>query len=196
MLSRSIAALLACLIFSSCGDPPPSEYPTQQIYAQDTTLGAGDVFEVRVYRQEEMTGTYNVNDTGSISFPLIGEVQVSGKTPAAVETEIRTRLADGYLKNPQVSVLVKEYNSKKLSVFGEVRKTGTFAYVAGMTIVDAVSQAGGFTDMARKNAVTVTRKGEKKSENFTVPVESIGKGKAANFYVRPGDVVFVPRRVW
>jgi polysaccharide export outer membrane protein len=196
VLAAFIAGIVGIGGAGGCGDPPPSEYPTQQVYVEDTTLGAGDVFEVRVYRQEEMTGIYSVNSSGTISFPLIGEVEVAGRAPMAVETEIRERLADGYLKNPQVSLLVKEYNSKKLSVFGEVRKTGTFTFVAGMTIVDAISQAGGFTDMARKNAVTVTRKGIEASEKFTVPVESIGKGQASNFFVRPGDVVFVPRRLW
>jgi polysaccharide export outer membrane protein len=91
-------------------------------------------------------------------------------------------------------VLVKEFNSRKVSVFGQVRKPGTMPYGDGMTIVEAVSQAGGFTGMARRNAVTVTRKREGKEIKYTVPVEKIGEGSAANFYLRPGDVVFVPER--
>ncbi len=121
---------------------------------------------------------------------------MAGKTPADVERELRERLAEGYLKNPQVSVLVKEYKSKKISVFGQVREPGTFAYSEGMTVVEAVAQAGGFTDLARKNAVSVTRAMGKEKTKFTVPVEDIGEGKADNFYLRPGDVVFVPRRLW
>lgn len=196
---RVAVPLVLCLAWcaiTACGDPPPSNYPTRQIHIEDTTLGVGDVFEVRVFRQKDLTGEYRVNSEGSIAFPLIGKVVVSGKTPVAVEKQIRSRLADGYLRDPQVSVLVKEYNSKTISVFGEVRKTGTLSYAEGMTIVDAISQAGGFTNMARKNAVTVTRKRSSKSKRFTVPVQSIGQGKAANFFVRPGDVVFVPRRLW
>jgi polysaccharide export outer membrane protein len=184
------------VILAGCSDPPPSEYPTQQVYVEDTTLGAGDMFEVRVFRQDDMTGTYSVSSEGTISFPLIGEVAVAGKTPADVERELRERLAEGYLTNPQVSVLVKEYKSKKISVFGQVREPGTFAYSEGMTVVEAVAQAGGFTDLARKNAVSVTRAVGKEKTKFTVPVEDIGEGKADNFYLRPGDVVFVPRRLW
>jgi protein involved in polysaccharide export with SLBB domain len=189
-----LCAVLACL--AACSDPPPSQYPTQQVYVEDTTLGAGDVFEVRVFRQDDMTGTYSVSSEGTISFPLVGVVGVAGKTPAAVESELRDRLADGYLHNPQVSVLVKEYKSKKISVFGQVREPGTFAYTEGMTVVEAVAQAGGFNDMARKNVVTVTRTVGQDKTKFTVPVEDIGEGKADNFYLRPGDVVFVPRRLW
>lgn len=181
---------------AGCSDPPPSQYPTQQVYVEDTTLGVGDVFEVRVFRQDDMTGTYSVSSEGTISFPLVGVVGVAGKTPAEVERELRDRLADGYLQDPQVSVLVKEYKSKKISVFGQVREPGTLTYTEGMTVVEAVAQAGGFTDMARKNAVTVTRAVGQEKTKFTVPVEDIGEGQADNFYLRPGDVVFVPRRVW
>lgn len=195
-LPRLFLLIAALAGTAGCSDPPPSRYPTQEVHVEDTTLGPGDVFEIRVFRQEDMTGTYSVSAEGSISFPLVGVVQVEGKTPADIEAELRDRLADGYLRDPQVSVLVKEYKSKKISVFGQVRKPGTLAYVEGMTVIDALAQAGGFTDMARKNAVTVTRKSGDTKTNYTVPVEDIGTGKADNFYVRPGDVVFVPRRLW
>lgn len=190
------AVLLILCGIAACGDPPPSKYPAQQTIVEDTTLGAGDLFMVRVYRQDELSGEYSVSSEGTISFPLIGTVAVEGKTPAQVERLIRDSLANGYLKDPQVSVLVKEYRSKKVSVFGQVRKPGTLPFVDGMTVVEAISQAGGFTEMARKNAVTVTRKGGPNSKKFTVPVESIGEGKAANFFMRPGDTIFVPRRLW
>jgi polysaccharide export outer membrane protein len=181
---------------ASCADPPPSEYPSQQVYLEDTTLGPGDIFEVRVFQQDKMSSTYSASAEGTISFPLIGVVEVSGKSPAKIEAEIRDRLADGYLKDPQVSVLVREYKSKKISVFGQVRKPGTLGFTEGMTVVEAVSQAGGFTPMARENAVTITRGEGADKKSYTVPVESIGKGTAKQFYIRPGDVIFVPHRRW
>ena len=189
-----IALLLGVVTAAGCGTTPPSDYPTQEIYVEDTTLGPGDIFEVRVYRQEEMTNSYSASAEGTISFPLIGDVAVTGKTPAQIELEIRDRLADGFLRDPQVSVLVKEYRSKKVSIFGEVRKSGTLAYADGMTIIEAIAQAGGFGGMAKENEVTVTRKTGDKMVNYTVPVADIGKGKAPNFFLRPNDRVFVPRR--
>ncbi len=199
--------LLACVVVitttlaAGCGlffkDPAPSQYPTQEVFVEDTTLGPRDIFEVRVFRHENMSATYAVSDEGTINFPEIGVVEVLGRTPAQVEKDIQERLADGYLVNPSVSVLVKEYKSKTVSILGQVRKPTTIPYAAGMSIVDAISQAGGFTQMARKNVVKVTRaaaKGEKEATSFTVPVESIASGKAKNFYLRPGDTVFVPER--
>lgn len=193
-----ISVALAALA-SGCGlfrDPPPSKYESQPVFEEDTTLGPRDVFIVRVFKHEDMSGEYAVSEEGTINFPEIGLVEVSGRTPAQVEQEIQARLADGYLVNPTVSVLVKEYKSKTVSVLGQVRKPSVVNYVSGLSIVDAISQAGGFTPMARKNAVKVTRKSrtEGKTESFTVPVESIANGKANDFYLRPGDTVFVPER--
>jgi len=196
-----LSCLILITIVAGCGlfrDPPPSEYPSQEVYVEDTTLGPQDTFEVRVFRHDNMSGTYAVSEEGTINFPEIGVVEVTGKTPAQVEQEIQQRLADGYLVNPSVSILVKEYKSKTISVLGQVRKPTTIPYAAGMSIVDAISQAGGFTPMARKNAVKVTRAVSKasdaKSESFTVPVESIASGKARAFFLRPGDTIFVPER--
>lgn len=197
----SLVLVLLVLGSAACGrfrDPPPSAYPTQEVYAEDTRLGPQDLFEVRVFRHENMSGTYAVSEEGTINFPEIGLVQVRGKTPAQVEQDIQTRLAEGFLVNPTVSVLVKEYRSKTISVLGQVRKPTTIPYAAGMSIVDAISQAGGFTPMARKNAVTVTRTPSAdpaaKTLSFIVPVESIASGKAKSFFLRPGDTIFVPER--
>lgn len=194
--SLRLTLLVAFAVPLACSDPPPSEYPSQEVHVEDTTLGPGDVFEVRVYRQETMSGTYDVSVEGTISFPLIGQVKVAGKTSKQVEEEIRSRLADGYIVEPHVSVLVKEYRSHNVSVFGQVQKPGRLPYSHSMTIVEAISQAGGFSAMAKKNAVTVTRLEGDTKRKYTVPVEAIGDGKAPNFLLRPGDVVWVPERLF
>jgi len=194
--------LLLLAVLAACSDPPPSKYPTQEVSAEDTKIGPRDLFEVRVFQQPDLSGQFEVSPECTITYPLIGEVHVCGLSPPQIEKKIKDGLVDGFLKDPQVSVVIKEFRSKTLSVFGQVKKPGTLPYASGMTVVEAISQAGGFNEMARKNAVTVTRaerapgtnKASKKS--YTVPVDSIGAGTAANFFVRPGDVVFVPRRIF
>jgi len=195
-------ALLLLAALAACSDPPPSKYPTQQVSLEDTKLGPRDLFEVRVFQQPDLSGQFEVSPECTVTYPLIGEVHVCGLSAPQIEKKIKDGLTDGYLKDPQVSVVIKEFRSKTLSVFGQVKKPGTLPYAGGMTVVEAISQAGGFNEMARKNAVTVTRAemdpSTKKSSkrSYTVPVDSIGEGKAANFFVRPGDVVFVPRRIF
>jgi polysaccharide export outer membrane protein len=197
MALRIVALLFVAAGVAACGDPPPSTYPTQPVHAEDGALGPGDDFTVRVYYgSREMSAPYRVTAAGTISFPYIGELQVAGRTPAQVEEDIRVRLADGYLQDPIVSVYLNEVRSKKIRVFGQVSSPGILAFVDGMTVVDAVSEAGGFTAMARKNAVSVTRDIDGAKTKYTVPVEDIGNGRAPNFPLRPGDVVWVPERTF
>jgi polysaccharide export outer membrane protein len=146
----------------------------------DTALGVGDVFEVRVFGEADLTGTYRVGGDGSITFPLGGVIKVEGLDPQQAAKKIAERLADGILRNPQVTVLVKEQTSKKLVVMGQVSKPGTFSYTPAMTIIEAISLAGGFTQISAKNDTT------------KIPVGDISKGRAKNVYVRPGDIIFVP----
>jgi protein involved in polysaccharide export with SLBB domain len=194
----AVIAILLSLVLAACGSTAVQMTPLDQVQtAPDTTLGPGDVFDIRVFEEKELSSTFRVASDGSIDFPLLGTLKVAGLNPSAVSKLVEDGLRDNeFLKNPQVSILVKEYNSKKISVFGQVKKPGTFSYQDGMSVVEAISLGGGFTSMARKNDVTVIRVINGKKRRFGVPVEEIGQGKASNFIMRPGDIVFVPERVF
>jgi protein involved in polysaccharide export with SLBB domain len=196
MTSSTIAGLLTCALCASgaaCADPKPSVYPAQPSYVEDSTAAPNDLLEIRVAKQEPLTGEFEIDGDGMISFPHIGAVASSGKTPLQIGTEIHDRLADGYLRDPQVTVRIKERRSKRISVFGEVRRGTIIPFNDGMTILEAISVAGGFTPRAWENAVKVTRKTQTGAQEFTVPVNRIATGKAAPFFMRPGDSVYVPK---
>ena len=161
-----------------------------------TTLGPGDVLEVRVYEEKELSASYQIGSDGAIQFPLIGRVELRGKTPHQAADLIAAKLRDGYLREPQVSIFVKEYNSKRIYVMGQVRKPGTFAYEDDMNILRVIILAGGFSTLASKNKVLVTRKTEAGEEKIVVPVQDIGRGEAANVDLKPGDIVFVPESIF
>src|SRR4029078_2136705 len=93
-------------------------------------------------------------------------------------------LGEKYLKHPQVTVLLREYNSKKVFVFGEVQKPGTFPYEENMSVIQAITLAGGFTQLAAKNNTNVTRKVEGQETKNRVPVEDIGVGREKNFLLQ------------
>ena len=156
------------------------------------TLAANDLLEVRVYQETDLSGVYRVSPNGHIDFPLCGKVQVGGLTASGAADAITTCLKSGYLRRPQVSALVKEFNSKKVFVFGEVSKPGSFSYEEGMTIIHAISQAGGLTRSAAKNSVNVTRVVDGKEVKLPVKVEDIVIGREKNFALVPGDIIFVP----
>jgi protein involved in polysaccharide export with SLBB domain len=155
-------------------------------------LGTGDVFEVRVYGEDALTRVYRVPPSGRIHFPLVNEVRVAGKTPREIEDEVRTRLMDGYIRDPFVSIYVQEYNSKKVFVLGQVARPGTFNYQRGMNVVEVISLAGGFKPSANRDYVVVTRSVEGKETRIPVPVEQISKGLATNLALQAGDIIFVP----
>jgi len=169
--------------------PPPA--------TDDTTLGPGDVFSVRVYGEDAMTGSHQVAPDGTIHFPLLGAVQVGGLEPTEVAQKIQSALVEGdLLRDPHVSVYVEAYASKRVSVVGAVANPGTFALEPGMTVVQAISMAGGFSSLADRDGTVVTRHIDKEIIRYRVPVARVTKGQAEDIEVAAGDIIFVPERLF
>ena len=168
----------------------------ENIIMTAASLGPEDVFEIRVFQEPDLSSIYRVSNDGSINFPLIGKLLVAGKTPNEVEMEIRKRLEADFLKQAYVSVLIKEFNSKKVFIFGQVKKPGTFRFEENMTIIQAVTLAGGFTQTAAKNAVSITRLVDGEETRVLVEVEQIWKGKQSNVMLKPGDIIFIPETLF
>jgi len=200
---RLVAALVVSLFaLDGCKGPKELERgqplvrsevpPMPEVAGRGNTLGTGDLLEIKVFQEQELSGQYRISPEGTIDFPLCGKVEVAGQTASRAADAIKACLGNGYLKNPQVSVLIREFNSKKIFVFGEVQKPGTFPFEDNMTVVQAITLAGGFTKVASKNNTNVTRLVEGQERKIRVPVEDIGVGRERNFALRPGDIVFVP----
>ena len=190
--------LIAVLLTAACGDNPPVNYPTVAPF-DDTklALGPGDKIALTIfYGSKETKATYSLDGSGQMEVQFIGSVSAGGKNARAVQEDIRARLADGYLIDPVVSLTIVEINSLKCSVFGHVAKSGSVKFTPGMTITEAIAQSGGFSPLARKNMVQVTRIYDGKKQTYKVPVELIAEGKRPNFPMMPGDEVFVPERAW
>ena len=157
------------------------------------TLGPGDIFEVRVFMNKDLSNLYRVPQSGYINFPLIGKINVTSRNQVDIAEEIQNKLGDKYLQNPQVSIFIKEFRSMKIFVFGEVKNPGTFPFEDNMTIIQALTLAGGFSPLADKNKINITRVLEGKEKKIIVPVEEIGKGKAKNLFLQPDDIVYIPQ---
>jgi len=200
-LAPSLAAAALLLLAGGCAprarraaSAPPRDEGAIALAA--SSLGAGDLIEVRVYQEPELSGVYQVGPQGDVIFPLCKRVVVGGLSPNGAAERIRACLADGFMRDPQVSLLVKEYNSKKVFVFGEVQKPGTFTFQDGMSVVQAVTLAGGFTKTAAQNSTSVTRRVKGQELKVKVNVQDIALGKAPNFTLEPGDIVFVPESLF
>jgi protein involved in polysaccharide export with SLBB domain len=174
------------------GQLRPDELTPADGGVRANTLGTGDFLEVRVYQEPDLSGLFRVSPEGVIDFPLCGKVQVSNLTPSLAADGITACLKQGFVRRPQVTVMVKEFNSKRIFVFGDVSKPGSFAYEEGMTIVSAVSAAGGFNRTAARNQVNITRIVDGRETRVPIRVEDIINGSEKNFVLQPGDIVFVP----
>jgi polysaccharide export outer membrane protein len=170
--------------------------PVAEVLTPEDRIGVDDTFDVRVYGETELTGLYRVATDGSIDFPLAGRLQVAGLRPGEVQQLLVKKLKEGYLKDPQVTVTIKDRNSQKISVLGQVARPGQVAYYPNMTIVDAIASAGGFTGFAAKNSVSLRREVSGKIEMKVFPVADISEGRYPNVMVLPGDVLVIDERVF
>lgn len=160
-------------------------------------IAASDLIEITVFREDELNRSIRVNQDGDISFPFIGTVKVGGKSIIEAEQAIAAGLSE-YLKKPQVTIFVKEYSARQIYVLGEVKNPGAFPLPteASLTVLEAISIAGGFTPVAAQDRTRVIRTGEDgKPQNFTISVSAITKSgqRDKDMPLSPSDVVFVPQ---
>ncbi|MBI1945826.1 MAG: polysaccharide biosynthesis/export family protein [Deltaproteobacteria bacterium] len=175
----------------TCGVPPASELPAPESAKADM-LGPGDVVEVRIFNEPDLSGTHQISDNGTIRLPLVGAVDASGMTPDQLTLKIAATYNERYLKDAEVSLFVKEHNSRKIYVLGQVAKPGPYAFDGRMTIIDAVALAGGTTKLADPDRTLITRDKDGKQLRVVVRVASIGEGRSPDILLQPGDIIFVP----
>jgi polysaccharide export outer membrane protein len=172
-------------------------------------VGPNDVLAVTVYNQAQLTGKYTIEADGMLTFPLLGRLKVGGLTLRAVEEQLRERLAKGYLKDPQVTVVVDQYRSQQVFVMGEVRQPGGFQLTGPITLIEALARAGSTTENAGLEALIVRSptgaspldaaaieqaKQAEGAEVIRVNLQSLQSGTLSeNIALWPGDTVFVPR---
>ena len=176
-----ISAVLAAAGPGACRDNPPVVYPTvAPVEESQLPLGPRDKLELTIfYGSRESKATYTLNDLGTIEVQYIGSVEAGGKTVDQIKTEVEKRLADGYINNPIVSLSVVEINSLKLSVLGQVMRSGNIRFKPKMLITEAIAEVGGFTPMARKNMVRVTRLRRGPQGDLQDPGRADLRGRAA-----------------
>jgi polysaccharide export outer membrane protein len=176
LLYRALLTLLACALILQ----------PWQAWAQSAAaykLGTGDKVRVTVFNEKDLSGDFDVNDQGLIALPLLGQVQVGGLTISQAQELITQRYGKDYLVNPRVNVEVLNY--RPFFILGEVKNPGSYPYVNGMTVVNAVALAGGYTPRANKNHIVIKRAASPGSGEQEVQEDGV---------VLPGDIIRVPER--
>lgn len=168
--------------------PPPVE---------STTIGAGDVFVLTIVGEDKLPTEFRVAPDGTVDLPYIHRLHIAGLEPQEIAELVRRRLVEmEMLRDPSVSVDIKEYNSKRVTVLGQVQKPGSFPLTPGFTLVQAISNAGGFNAIANRDRVNLTRKSAEKTRTVTVSVDAITDGSQPDIPLQAGDTIFVVERIF
>jgi polysaccharide export outer membrane protein len=174
----AIAGISTGLSIQASAQAPPSASS-----AESYILGPNDRIRLKVYGESDITGEYEINNTGQVSIPLAGHIKAAGATTRQLEKAIAAALAKGIVRDPRVNVEIAQY--RPYYILGEVKKSGEYPYRHGLTVLDAVASAGGFTYRANENKVLLRRSGAGAEE--TLPLD-------APVPVFPGDNIRIPER--
>lgn len=205
ILLRHGAALVGLFLFVGAGfaqstqpkqsDPTPSRSVDSSIDTSTSTIriGPGDLLELKVFGAPELGSTLRVSGGGDITVALIGSVNIAGLSPERAQAEIEQRFRDcGYLRDPHVSILVKEFASQGISVLGEVTHPGVYPLLGTPRLLDAIAAAGGTTARAGKTVV-ITHRNHLDAGQKILLSGSAEQASTQNVELRPGDTVIVSR---
>jgi polysaccharide export outer membrane protein len=170
------------------GGPSPSNKAGQK---DAYTVGSMDILDISVFKVPELSKNVQVADTGSINMPLLGEVPVAGKTAQEIEQDLTRKLGAKYLKNPQVTVFVRDHNSQSVTVEGAVNRPGVVPIKGKLSLVQLVAISGGLNNDLYDKNITVFRMVNGERTSSVYDIDEIRAGKAADPELRSGDVVVV-----
>ena len=184
-LAGAALKLLGCLLIFTIMMPGICESADAEKINGKTfyRLGSGDRIRIMVYGEEDLSGEFEVDGSGAVSLPLVGEVPAAGLNLREFEDTVAAAYRDGYLVDPRVSVEVLNY--RPFYILGEVRNPGKYPYVSGITILNAVAMAGGYTYRAREGQAEIVRAGQTETVITKTPDVTL---------VMPGDVIRIPER--
>ncbi len=181
-LSLVATVLLAILL---------STFAVHAADGDDRRIAPSDIIIVDVFGEKDLSGEHRVQQSGTIKYPLLGSVDVAGKTPSQVAAVLAERLGADYLIDPQVNVMVKEYRLRTVSVIGKVNREGAIDLPAEQKIdvLEGIARAGGFSATANKNRIDLSRAGKTTTYKF----DDLKKVKEAEkrIWLEPGDVIYV-----
>jgi polysaccharide biosynthesis/export protein len=188
-------AVSVALASAACATDPASpyvwvdQYPAAPQKVQAEVIRPGDLVDVRVLGQEQLSTKARVRNDGQVTLPFVGDLTAGGLAPSKLATAVEQRLKE-YVKTPVVAVSVEQ--AMPISVLGEVARSGKYPYEPGLRVVDALALAGGLTEYAHKDGIYVLRGGPKPTRiRFETRRLLAADGRAASFVLEPGDVVVV-----
>ena len=187
--AQSAPAVRPAMTTTAAAPAPPSGVAVPADYV----IGADDVLTVLFWRDKDMSSDVTVRPDGRISLPLVNEVQAAGLTPDQLRDAV-TKVAVKYVADPSVTVVVKQINSRKAFITGQVSKPGAYTLNKPTTVLQLISMAGGLLDFAKGKEIVIARNtdGQQQALKFNYKDVLQGRNLAQNVFLKPGDTVLVP----
>lgn len=197
-LWRSVVATLLVVTLSACSSNTTNAHLNLPPPVESTAVGPTDVFHMEIIGEKDLPDiAYQVASDGTVDLPYVHRVKVAGLEPQQIAELVRKRLMhDQILTNPTVVVTVTAYNSKQVTVLGQVQKPGAFPFMSGMTLIQAISLAGGLNSIADSDRVNLTRKTKKGFKTVELSVDAITSGRSPDIPLQAGDQIFVHERIF
>ena len=197
LVTNLVRCLIVCLI--ACGlvfcsqIKPAHKNMTESAVDASYVIGPMDVLDIQVWKEPDFSRQVLVRPDGQITLPLAGDIKASGINTMDLKNLLTEKL-EGFIDKPEVTVIVLESRSKQFYIIGKVNRPGTYPLSPGMTVLQALSVAGGFTEWADKNSIRIVRKSGEKEEIFSFHYGKVISGKQLdqNIVLEPNDTVIVP----
>jgi len=187
------AALLCAPVWGLAQDPVQPQ-TAKETFVRAYRIGPGDLLEIKVFEVKELEQTVRVSEDGSITLPLLGRVVIEGLTQEGVVQKLTGLLSAKYVKNPQVTIFIKEYKNQQVAVIGAVEKAGSYELVGRKNLLQIISMAGGFSEKAG-NDIYILREGPD-GQTRTIAIDlkdlMVNGNQALNVPIEPNDVINVP----
>jgi polysaccharide biosynthesis/export protein VpsN len=198
IIRAGIALVFIALLAAGCASSGASQLNTRlPAPVERNVLGAGDTFTLEIVGEKDLPHEYQVASDGTVDLPYVHTLHVADLEAQEVARLVREHLiSEQILTDPSVVVQVKEYASRHVSLLGQVAKPGSFPLLPGMSLIQAISQAGGLTAVASGSHVNLTRKTAKGQQTVEVDVEAITEGKAPDIPLQAGDQIYVHERLF
>jgi polysaccharide export outer membrane protein len=194
---RTFVTALVGVAGGACGASTDNMQLNLPAPTEKSTVGPGDVFTMEIVGERDLPREYQVASDGTVDLPYLHTVPVSGLEPQEIARLVRKLLIEKQvLSDPSVVVQVKEYNSRRITIMGQVAKPGTYPYTSGLTLIQALSQAGGLTALANLDRVNLTRRVAKGSRTVVLSISNVMEGRAPDIPLQSGDRIFVHERIF
>jgi len=194
---KLIGSVLCVVLVCGCASGSSGPAPVLPAPTERNELGPGDIFTLEIVGEKDLPLEYQVASDGTVDFPYIHSRRVADLEPQEVSRLVRDELIKAkVLSDPSIVIQVKEHASRRVSLLGQVAKAGSFPLLPGMTLIQALSQAGGLTAVANASHVNLTRKTATGQKTVEVNVDAINEGKAPDILLEAGDQIYVHERLF